>query len=311
MKYYSAKDIKHALDFPSLIEALRKGFTVKYTIPSRMHLHYDNETDNNQNTLLLMPAVKCGDVTGVKIVTVTPGNSKRNLPSIQGIYYLMDAVSGSPKALMEAKMLTNWRTAATSALAASYLAPENATCHLMIGTGSLAPFIVDAHRTNRLIKELLIYGRNKTRALALANLKTGIYEKITIVDDLKEAVHKADIISVATLSPTPLIKGVWLRPGQHIDLIGAYKPDMRESDDEVLLRSRVFVDNLETAPKETGDLAIPIANGTFSVSAIQGDLFQLAKGQVKGRNSLDEITVFKSVGHALEDLVAAQLVVAN
>ena len=308
MKYYSATDVHDTLDFPALIEALRIGFTEQYTIPHRLHLDYDNDEDDNQNTLLLMPAVKCGEIAGVKIVNVASANSKRNLPSIQGIYYVLDAISGIPKAIMDANELTNWRTAASSALAATFLAPVEAKSLLLVGTGALAPYIIKAHLAIRPIRELFVYGRNTEKARFIAQQHEGQFEKITVVKNLGEAVPKADIVSVATSSATPLIKGAWLRPGQHIDLIGSFKPNMREADDDVLIKSRIYVDHIEMAPKESGDLAIPLSNNVISLGDIQGDLFQLCQNKVKGRIADDEITVFKSVGHALEDLVAAQLI---
>lgn len=308
MKFYSAEDIANSLDFPMLIDGLRKGFTKEYDVPPRVHINFDNPTDNNENTMLLMPAIRCGDVAGVKVVAVTPDNAKRNLPSIQGIYYLLDAVTGVPLALVEAKALTNWRTAAASALASKYLSREDSSIHLMIGTGSLAPFLIDAHRAIRPIKELLIYGRNEAKAIAMVKEKSQFYDKVNVITNLDEAVQYADIISVATMSKTPLIQGEWLKPGQHVDLVGAYRTDMREADDQVLTRSNVFVDNMLMAPKETGDLAIPISQGVISEKDLKGDLFQLCKGEIDGRKSASEITVFKSVGHALEDLVAAELI---
>jgi len=311
MRFYTSEDIHILLSNPALINALRTGFTKDYTIPARMHLDYDNPEDENQNTLLLMPAVSCGDVAGVKIVNVSTENSKRNLTSIQGIYYLLDAITGEPKALFDAKSLTNWRTAAASALAADYLAAKNASSLLMIGTGSLAPFLIDAHSAVRPIKELHIYGRNREKAEALAKSKAGQFKKIEVVDDLNSSLSKADIISSATFSETPLVKGEYLRSGQHIDLVGAFKPTSRESDDDVMRRSKIYVDTLEMAPKEAGDLVIPLASAVISSKDIRGDLFDLCAGKVSGRKNNDEITVFKSVGHALEDLVAAQLVVNN
>lgn len=255
-----------------------------------------------------MPAISEGASVGVKIVTVNPANSQKNLPGIQGIYYLCDATSGLPIALIDAKTLTNWRTAATSALAASFLAPKSASRLLVIGTGSLASYLIDAHCSIRPIEEVMVWGRTREKAEALVKQKQSQHNKLIVVDNLEEAVGQADVISAATFSKQPLILGDWLRPGQHIDLVGSYRPDMREADDKVLLRSSVFVDNIDTAPKESGDLSIPIANKTISLSYIKGDLFQLCKGEVSGRQSEDEITLFKSVGHALEDLVAAQLI---
>ncbi len=308
MDICTQKDITEKLDFQSLIEALHAGFKKDYTIPPRIHLNYDNPQDGNQNTMLLMPAISTGEVAGVKVVNVAPANSHRDLPSIQGIYYLLNAVTGEPKAIFDAKSLTNWRTAATSALAATYLSRENAETLLMIGTGSLAPFIIDAYRAIRPIEKLMIYGRDQRKAKVLADTKAGQFKKIIVVENLAEAVPHADIVSVATLSTSPLVYGDWLKPGQHVDLIGSYRPDTREADDEVLKKANIYVDSLEMAPKESGDLAIPIKSKVISLEDIKGDLFQLCKNETRGRSSNEEITVFKSVGHALEDLVTAQLI---
>ena len=309
MKFYSASEISQILDFPSLIEALRVGFTEDYLVPQRMHIDYPNPDDGSENTLLLMPAVRAGDVSGVKLVNVAPTNARRNIPSIQGIYYLLDSITGEPKAIIDAKSLTNWRTAAASALAASYLAAPDSRCMLMVGTGSLAPYLIEAHLVNRPIEELIVYGRNAQRAKTLAQKFSKQVKKVRAETDLKHAVNQADIISVATFSSTALILGKWLKPGQHIDLVGSFKPNMREADDEVMRRSTIYVDVMETAPKESGDLAIPLANGVISHADIKADLFQLCGGNIMGRNSPQEITLFKSVGHALEDLVAARLIV--
>lgn len=306
--YLTAQALHNTLNYPDLVNALREGFTKDYLVPPRMHLNYSNHPENTANTMLLMPAVKSQEDAGVKIITVAPDNSQIGLPSIQGIYYLMDATTGSPKALLEAKALTNWRTAAASALASTFLSRENSETLLLVGTGSLAPYLIAAHAAVRPIKSVMIYGRNKEKVEQLAARFSEQFDYVEAVTDLGEAVQKADIISTATFSPDPLISGSWLRPGQHVDLVGSYQPDMREADDEVISRGRVYVDNLEMAPKESGDLAIPLASGVLSLEEIQGDLFGLCKGEVKGRATQEEITVFKSVGHALEDLVAAQLV---
>lgn len=306
--YLTAEEIHQTLNFPALVTELRLGFTKDYLVPPRMHLNYSNNPEEAPNTLLLMPAVKSAENAGVKIVTVAPGNSQMGLPSIQGIYYLMDANTGSPKALLEAKSLTNWRTAAASALASSFLSRTESEHLLLAGTGSLATYLIEAHASVRPIKSLTIYGRNTEKAAQLADQYSAKFDTVRSISNLSQGMDEADIISVATLSSDPLIHGKWLKPGQHIDLIGAYKPDMREADDEVITKSRVYVDNLEMAPKETGDLAIPLANGVITLEDLQGDLFGLCQNKMEGRQTKEEITVFKSVGHALEDLVAAQLV---
>lgn len=306
--YLTAEELHRTLNYPDLVAALRLGFTKDYVVPPRMHLNYINSPEEASNTLLLMPAVKSEENVGVKIVTVAPDNSQLGLPSIQGIYYLMDAKTGSPKALLEAKALTNWRTAAASALASSFLSRDKSEHLLLVGTGSLAPFLIEAHASVRPIRSISIYGRNTEKAAQIADQFTQKFESVRSISNLMDGMQEADIISVATLSAVPLIHGQWLRPGQHVDLIGAYKPDMREADDDVISRGRVYVDNLEMAPKETGDLAIPLANGILKLEDLQGDLFGLCQNKVQGRQTENEITVFKSVGHALEDLVAAQLV---
>ena len=307
--YLTAEELHSTLNYPELVAALRQGFTKNYLVPPRMHLNYDHSPQKAPNTILLMPAVKSGEDAGVKIITVVPENGRIGLPGIQGIYYLMDATTGSPKALLEARSLTNWRTAAASALASTYLSREESQRLLMVGTGSLAPYLIEAHAAVRPIRSLFIYGRNQEKVLKLAKQFSGQFQQIEVVTDLAAAVPQADIISLATFSPTPLIHGSWLRPGQHVDLVGSYQPDMREADDEVISRGRVFVDDLEMAPRESGDLAIPLATGIITMDDLQGDLFGLSQNKVQGRKTDEEITVFKSVGHALEDLVAAQLVV--
>ncbi len=308
MKYYQAEEIAQKLDYPSLVEALKEGFKGTYLVPPRMHVDYP--ATETTNTMLLMPAISNEQFAGVKIVNVAPGNNARGLPSIQGIYYLMEAATGTPIAIFDARAITNKRTAAASALAADFLAPEDASTLLMVGTGSLAPFLIDAHAALRPIRRLMIFGRNRARAEEIATAKNSNFQHVEVADELNEQiVQQADVISVATLSHEPLISGEWLRPGQHVDLVGSYRKDMREADDKVISKSAIYVDTLEMAPKESGDLAIPLANGLIDLPAIRGDLFALCQEKVEGRKGPDQITLFKSVGHALEDLVAAQLII--
>ena len=220
--YLTAQELHNTLNYPDLVNALREGFTKDYLVPPRMHLNYSNHPENSANTMLLMPAVKSQEDAGVKIITVAPENSQVGLPSIQGIYYLMDATTGSPKALLEAKTLTNWRTAAASALASTFLSREDSSSLLLIGTGSLAPYLIEAHAAVRPIKSVMVHGRNREKAEQLAARFTDQFEQVKAVTDLGEAVQQADIISAATFSADPLILGNWLQPGQHVDLVGSY-----------------------------------------------------------------------------------------
>ncbi|MGB0523007.1 MAG: ornithine cyclodeaminase family protein [Flammeovirgaceae bacterium] len=309
MQYIDKQTIEQLLDYPSLIEALRIGFQEAPTVPPRLHYDFKNPKDKQENTLLLMPAWQEGESIGVKLVTVAPANQAYGLPSIQGIYILSDAITGELKAIMDAKTLTNWRTACASALAASFLAKKDTDTLFMIGCGSLAPYLIRAHAAIRPIKRVLLWSRDHKNATRLEiELNKDKNFAIHTVHAIEEGIAEAGILSCATLSPSPLILGKYLQPGQHIDLVGSYKPTMREADDEVILRSRVYVDTIAMAPKESGDLAIPIQEGTLRLHDIQGDLSTLCNGAAQGRVNDQEITVFKSVGHALEDLVAARLV---
>jgi len=254
-----------------------------------------------------MPAWEAGQYLGVKVVTVAPNNAKYNLPSIHGMYILMDAHKGVPLAWMDAKTLTTRRTAAASALASSFLSRPDSSTLLMIGTGALAPNLIQAHAAVRPIKEVLVWGRNVDNAQKVAEKFSESDMRVHVVKSLEENLAKADIISCATLSDTPLVIGEYLVAGQHLDMVGAYKPDMREADDEAIRRSSIFVDNYTGATKETGDIYIPLQTGVLNREEIKADLFELCQMKKRGRQSDEEITFFKSVGHALEDLAAARM----
>ena len=303
-----AQQLEEICKFPLLIDALDQGFREDIEVPLRHHYDVANSTSSLDSTLLLMPAWQTGTFIGVKIITVVPENSRLSLPSVQGAYLLFDANNGKPLASIEAKTLTNLRTAAASALASRYLSRTDANSMLMIGTGSLAPYLVRAHAAVRPIEKVFVWGRNFARAEELCRQLDGDGFEVSPVSKIPAAMSTVDIISVATLSNTPLVPGVHLRSGQHLDLVGSFKPDMREADDDCIRRSILYVDTREGASKESGDLVIPMHNGVIGVDDIRGDLFDLCQGRVAGRESDESITLFKSVGHALEDLVAARLV---
>lgn len=306
MKFIDAKSINAALDYPSLIEALKNAFIVDIKVPPRHHHDFKNPKEGIDSTLLLMPAWSESESLGVKIVTVSPNNAKYDLPSIQGLYLLMDAQKGGIEAIMDGKALTAKRTAASSALASSYLAKKDASSMLMIGTGALSIELIKAHSSVRDIKDVYIWGRNKDKALNIANeLKNDF--NIKAVDNIEDIISSVDIISCATLSQTPLVFGKFLKAGQHVDLVGAYKPNMREADNELIKKVDIFIDT-NMATKETGDIKIPLDEGIITVDDIHADLFDLSREKHNGRTDSKQITLFKSVGHALEDLAAAQLV---
>jgi alanine dehydrogenase len=327
VKSLSAAEVDAALDDLTLIDRLDALFRSGCEMPTRHH-HPIREplgAGSADAMLLLMPAWTRGDSSamgagriGVKIVTVFPDNGKRALPAIYGQYLLLDGETGQSLALLDGTMLTKRRTACASGLASRYLSRTDASRLLMIGTGALAPHLVRVHAKVRPIEQVEIWGRRPAQAAALAAdlertlpAALGRSVRVTPVTDRREAAGRADIISCATLSRTPLIEGDWLREGQHLDLVGAYTPQMRESDDRAAWRARVYVDTRAGALKEGGDVVQPIANGTIDEEDVIADLFELARGQQTGRLAGDatSITLFKSVGAALEDLAAAELAV--
>ena len=292
--------------FSELIQELKLGFSINKTIiPMRHHHDFPNPDVNADSTLLLMPAWNPSKDAGVKIVTVSPKNGQFNLPSIQGTYIYFDAIKGTIKAILEAKSLTVKRTAAASALAASYLSRKDSNSMLMIGTGALSTNLIKAHASIRPIKNVFVWGRNFKKAQAISTALKNENFSIQPIKTIEEKISEVDIVSCATLSKTPLVLGKYLKAGQHIDLVGAYKKDMREADDETIAKASVFVDTFQGGLKESGDIVIPIKNGILKEEAIKADLFELCSNKHNGRISKKEITVFKSVGHALEDLVAA------
>ncbi len=308
MQTLDATEVERRLDFPTLIDRLRDMFRAGCELPTRHH-HPVQVPDAPEAILLLMPAWQVGKHIGVKTVTVFPGNGAKGLPAVMGIYILLDGTTGQPLAQIDGRMLTLRRTAAASALAATYLARADASHHLMIGTGALAPHLIQAHAAIRPIRRISIWGRNAETARSLARSLQAKGFAADATEDLEAAACAADIVTTATLSAEPVMKGAWLKPGAHLDLVGAYTPKMRETDDESVRRGRVYVDTRAGAMKEAGDIVQPLASGVLK--EVVGDLFELTRGEVKGRRSADEVTMFKSVGTALEDLAAAQLAIEH
>ena len=312
MRLINADEVNSALDDRALVEALREMFRGGCDVPLRHHHNILNPGAADA-TLLLMPAWQCGEQIGIKLVTVFPDNGRVGLASILGQYLLLDGKTGRPQALIDGVQLTLRRTACASALAADFLARPDASNLVMVGAGALAPHLIRAHAAVRPIRTVMIWNHNSEKAQALAaELKIDGVE-ISASTELEAAVGAADIVSCATLSPDPLIMGAWLPAGCHLDLVGAFRPDMRECDDTAVTRARIYVDNREGAMVEGGDIAIPLASGVITADDVRGDLFDLTRGLVQGRgdNQNGDITLFKSVGTALEDLAAAQLVMRN
>jgi ornithine cyclodeaminase/alanine dehydrogenase-like protein (mu-crystallin family) len=310
MRVVSADGIDGVLTFPDLIDALAEAFRGDIVTPARHH--HDIERPGHPGTLLLMPAWtgaagSGAGFIGTKIVSVFPDNSAKKLPSVLGTYLLMDGDTGAPLAALDGTRLTLWRTAAVSALAARHLAREDTSRMVMVGAGALAPFLIRAHMSQRPLRKVTIWNRRpeNARRLAYALCTEGVPAGAT--EDLEGVVCAADLISCATLSTAPLVRGRWLKPGAHLDLVGAFNLKMREADDEALQGASVYIDT-DRAKTEGGDVAQALASGAMAEDDVRGDLFTLCRGRSVGRVSPDEITVFKSVGTALADLAAAILV---
>jgi ornithine cyclodeaminase/alanine dehydrogenase-like protein (mu-crystallin family) len=294
-----------SLAFDRLIPALREAFIAGAMVPLR-HRHDLPQPDGTTAAVLLMPCWRVGDLFGVKLVSVFPGNGAKGLPAVSSSYLLCDGETGRHLALIDGSEITRRRTAAASALAGSFLARPDATTLLVVGVGHIGSLMPAAWSAVRPIARVFVWNHRPAGAEQLATRLRADGLDAAATSDLEAAARNSDIISCATLARAPLIRGAWLRPGTHLDLIGGFTPAMREADDEAVRRARVFIDT-EAALAEAGDLIDPLASGALRREDIAGDLAGLCRGQVLGRQSADEITLFKSVGSGLEDLAAASL----
>ena len=301
-----AEATRAALPFDRLVQALREMFAQGCEVPLR-HTHTLATPGGGSGTVLIMPAWLPGRCLGIKTVNVFPGNAARGLPGLHASYQLYDATTGQPLAWLDGDQITARRTAAASALAASMLARPDARRLLVVGAGRVAALLPDAYRAVRPIAQVQVWARRPERAEALAASwrRQGLHA--TATTDLPSAVAAADVISCATLATEPLIKGAWLQPGSHLDLIGGFTPQMREADAACFASAELYVDTDEALQK-SGDLLVPMAQGVFAAGQVRGTLATLCRGQAPGRSSPAARTVFKSVGNALEDLAAAMLV---
>ncbi len=310
MLVLNANEVADALPYDQLINALAAAFGDSYEVPPRAH-HEVALPNGNPGKLLLMPAWQSGGSMGVKIATVFPDNAAQGHPAVFASYILMSAETGVPVAVLDGTEITLRRTAAASALASTYLSRSNSTRLLMVGTGNLAPHLIAAHATTRAIADVCIWGRRSEAAEKLAVTLANSSFAVTVSNDLEQAVGQADVISCATLAIDPLVEGRWLLPGQHLDLVGAFRPNMREADSEAVSRADVYVDTRAGAMSEAGEIVQAMNDGSIQESHIKGELRDLVAGSVGGRTSDESITLFKSVGTAVEDLAAAELALKN
>jgi ornithine cyclodeaminase len=309
MRIVTADDLDRLLSFPALVETLRGAFRGGFTAPVRHH-HHVGTHDGPGAIHLLMPAWSAGApavgaYVGTKIVDVFPDNGRLGLPAVMGVYVLQSGETGAPLAVLDGTRLTHWRTAAVSALGADVLARPDASRLLIVGSGALAPFLARAHASVRPPSDVAVWNHRPAGAERLAETLRVAGLPAHAVTDLEAAVRSADTVACATLSTAPLIEGAWLRPGQHIDLVGAFTMAMREADDAALRRARVAVDT-PAGLSEGGDVAIAIRDGVLQAGDVL-DLGALCRGEVRGRLGPEDITLFKPVGTAVADLATAIL----
>jgi len=307
VRIYTAEEVAAALPYDRLIPALRAAFA-EAAVEAPPRQAYEVGPAGQPAHLLAMPAWRRGQTLGVKLVNVFPANGAKGLGAVSGIYVLFDGETGALRAIVEAETLTNRRTAATSALASAFLSRPQSETLAVVGTGHLAFHMAMAHCAVRPISRILVWGRSAARAQELARRLADLGLPAMAQEDLVDAVAAADIVTCATTSTEPLVLGRDVKPGAHVDLVGAFRPAMRESDDALIVTGDVYVDTYAGALAEAGDLLQPMASGAWSPDRVVADLHELCAGLKPGRTDAEAVTVFKSVGAALEDLVAADLV---
>lgn len=308
MKIIDTTATREALSFDRLIPALKAMFIEGCNVPAR-HTHAVADAEGAAaGTILIMPAWQPGAYLGIKTVTIFPHNSLRALPGLYSTYILYDAQTGAPLAQIDGNEITSRRTAAASALAASFLAPADARHLLVVGAGRVGSLLPQAYRAVRPIERVTVWDRKAANADSLVQRLRAEGIDADACTDIAVAAARADIVSCATLATEPIVQGAWLRTNAHLDLIGSFTPAMREADDSCFTGgARLYVDTTEALQK-SGELLGPMSRGVFAPGDVAGTLADLCRGAVPGRVSGGGRTVFKSVGTALEDLAAAILV---
>jgi len=304
MRHFSAEDVRTALDWPTLIDAIRDGIVGDIAVPLRQR-HSIPVPGQADAALLVMPAWQAGRLIGVKLVTFFPDAERR----INAAYIVFDGRTGEALALVDGEELTAKRTAAASILAARHLARRDASRLLIIGTGRLAEEFAAGYAASFALTDIAILGRSAARTATLVDeLRVhGLPARVAAEADIADA----DIVVCVTSATSPVLAGRLLKSGAHVDLVGSFQPNMREADDDVFRRAAlVFADFAEAARTESGDLLGPLASGALDDAKFGGELADLVTGRHPGRTDDWQISVFKSVGHASEDLAVASLLLS-
>ena len=305
MNYFDSSAVRKALPYPQLIDALAHGLQLPIEAPPRSFF----TPNDDASCVLIMPAWKTKEVFGVKLVSVWPSNKDIGSPTVSAVYVLLSCENGMPLAVIDGTELTLRRTAAAAALAASLLARKNSQTLAMLGTGALSVPLVQAHASVMHFKNILIWGRQKNKALSVVAELKNLGIESTYSEDLSATLNKADVVAAATTATEPFIISKWLKPGTHLGLIGAFTPQMAEAEPALMSKVQIFADNRSAVLEKGGEILQAIDQGIISPSSIEGELSELASAPTRSwRNNDQAITVFKSVGFASMDLIAAELV---
>ena len=307
MRMIDARQVHELLHYEGLVEALRQAHLGELPKYFDRLIYQEPNPQGHPDAFIVLPAWQPGEGLLCKIVTSFPNNVERyGIANVNSIYTFIDGKTGVAEAVIDGEAMIFRKTSADSALGASLLARDDARTLLMIGAGGLAPYMVRAHLCVRpSLSRVMVWNRTRDKAEKLAASLAGEGVDAVAVGDLDAAVSQADIICSATMASEPLIRGELLRPGTHVDLVGSFTPEMREADDDVLRRSRLFVDHRQGAGR-SGEFIGPFERGVIGPDDILGDLFELCQGRVAGRTSADQITTMKNAGGSHLDYFVAR-----
>jgi len=311
MRFIDGAEVEAVLDYPALIAEMAAAHGAGVDQAERL-LMTQQRADGPPNHFLIWPAWQNDQALGIKLATTFPTNAGSDMPTVHAVYVLFDGRNGAPSAVIDGTAMTPWKTAADSALGARLLAREDAAHLLMVGAGVMAPHLIRAHLTVRpSIRRVTIWNRTPDRAADLAAALALDGVEIAASENLEGAAGQADLISCATGATAPLIQGAWLKPGTHLDLVGGFTPEMREADDTAVRRARVFVDSRWFTIGHCGDLMAPMASGALAEAEVLGDLAQLCRGEVAGRETEEDITLYKNAGGGHLDLMTARFIASR
>ena len=308
MKYFDMKAIQTALPYPLLVEALAQGLQQFAQTPARSFF----SPNQDASCVMIMPAWRPHQMMGVKLVSVWPENNAKGESAVSAVYVVISCLDGRPLAVLDGTELTLRRTAAAAALAAKRLARENSETLAVLGTGSLSVPLVQAHTDTMRLKNVLVWGRqfHKTQRVVKQLKELGI--EVRAMGDLEETLALSDVVAVATTATEPFLKADWVKPGTHISLVGAFTPQMAEAEPVLMARSQLFADCRASVLEKGGEVFQAIEQGLVLDSDIIADLAELtAQSDRNWRHDGQAITVFKSVGFALLDLIAAEVVMKD